>query len=859
MNRSLTCLTATLFAAAALPVAAENTDRALELFENKIRPALVEHCYACHSQADGAVEGELSLENHAAAERGGRGGAVIVPGDPDNSRLLQAIEHRNADLQMPPSGKLPDETIAAFREWIRLGAADPRDGAAPEIDTIDSRAARHWAFQPPQAAELPSPRPRWARTDLDALVLAELSSAGFAPATEASRREQVQRLYYDLSGLAPTAEQIKQFENAGHDAYDKLVDELLASQRFGERWARHWLDVARFADTKGYVFTEDRTFPNAYKYRDWVIAAFNADLPIDRFLRLQIAADQIDQEQLAAQGFVTLGRRFINNPHDIAADRIDVVFRGMMGLTVACARCHDHKYDPVSAEDYYALYGVFASSAEQQDGELPLRLVDKPQPENVGVFIRGAAHNRGEIAERGFPDFFSDFAPAVTTGSGRLELADAVADERNPLTARVFVNRVWGHLFGEQLVRTPSDFGLRCDAPRQQAVLDHLAVRFMEHDWSLKWLVRELVTSSTYRQSSHADAALLAADAENVLWGRTNRRRLDFESMRDRLLAAAELLDTGTVGGPSEEISTDDGGRRRTLYAHIDRQNLPGLFRTFDFASPDAHSPERPHTMVPQQALFLLNSPMVQRAALAISVDLSELPSEDQVTAAYRRVLGREPREEELMLATEFLGRPAPSPLPPGDWAFGYGAVQGAAENPAISFAPLSHFTENRWQAASQFPAPEIGHLCVTPTGGHPGNSSDYSAIRRWTAPARGDLTVDGQLERPEKRGDGVDGLLISSRRGVVGKWTTMTGASPTHAHVEDVEPGESFDLVVSCRAEPSYDTFSWQTKLTLETKTSRRVWKSEEGFTGPVAAPLELLPQLVQVLLVSNEFLYID
>ena len=832
----------------------------IDFFESRIRPVLVESCYDCHSAEKGTTEGELALDNCGAVLRGGRSGPVVVPGEPQASRLLQVIEYHDAGLQMPPDGRLPDEVVAAFREWIAMGAPDPRDSAAPEVDTIASRSAEHWAFQQPMRPELPDDPTSWSRRPVDHLIAAKLRSKDLAPSPEADRRTIIERLYFDLVGLAPSQDEVEAFIGDEHpEAYTRLVDQLLAKPHFGERWARHWLDVARFADTKGYVFREDRTFPNAYKYRDWVIEAFNSDMPIDQFMKYQLAADRMvtgddDQRHLAAQGFVTLGRRFINNRDDIIADRIDVVFRGMMGITVACARCHDHKYDPVSDEDYYALYGVFASSEEQQDEQLPLRLVDKAQPENVGVFIRGSHHNRGEIQPRGFPAFFASFAPPVERGSGRLELAEAIVHPDNPLTTRVFVNRIWGHLFGEQLVQTPSDFGLRCEPPRQQDVLDLLAVDFAKHEWSLKWLVRELVTSSTYRQSSTPSTDLLAADPENELWGRAERRRLDFEALRDRLLTVAGRLDT-RVGGESENIATDDGGVRRTLYAHIDRQNLPNLFRTFDFASPDAHSPERPRTLVPQQALFLMNSPMVERVATSVSSSLSSSDADECIGELYRRILARPPTAGELELARQFIEQQTPESLPPDEWSFGFGRM-AAGE---VRFKPLPHFAENRWQARGEFPDQELGYVSVNPVGGHPGNTSDVCSIRRWTAPREGRLVISGKLERPEQQGDGVEGVVVSSRQGVVAEWTVVHGKQTTSVELEHVEPGEHIDFVVTCRTNDGWDSYTWRASLTLETRTERQVWNTEQGFHGPASPPLDLWSQLAQVLLMSNEFLYVD
>jgi hypothetical protein len=843
-----------------LAVAGVRGNEGLDLFENKIRPVLTESCFGCHSAESGTLEGELSLDNRASVSQGGRSGPIVVAGDPAASRLIQAIEYHDPGLQMPPDGRLPDETIAAFRRWIELGAPDPRDGSAPETGTIATRSVKHWAFQKPHRPEVSPDMSGWSRTPVDQLIVAKLREANLSPSLAADRRTLIKRLYFDLVGLAPTHDAIELFaaDNAP-DAYEKLVDRLLASPQFGERWARHWLDVARFADTKGYVFTEGRDFPQAFKYRDWVINAFNTDLPIDQFLKLQLAADRLadpneNTANLDAQGFVTLGRRFINNQDDIAADRIDVIFRGLMGLTVACARCHDHKYDPISDEDYYAVCGILQSSREEQDDQHPLRLVDKDHPEDVGVFIRGASHNQGPLVKRGFPTFFANFAHTVENGSGRLELAEAIVHPDNPLTARVFVNRVWGHLFGEHLVTTPSDFGLRCEPPRQQELLDFLATDFVAKGCSLKSLIRDLVISSTYRQSSTPSSELLAADPENFLWGRTNRRRLDFESLRDRLLEVAGQLDT-QIGGASENITAGDGGKRRTLYAQIDRQNLPNVFRTFDFASPDAHTPERPHTLVPQQALFMMNDQLVARVAQAILNTTRSSEPHDRISEIYRCVLARNPTDDELQQVDAFLARDKSEELPPDEWSFGFGRITDGQ----VSFAALPHFAANRWQPRPSFPDGELGYVSVTPTGGHPGRSSEFNSIRRWTAPHGGTLVITGELLRPEQKGDGVEGKVVSSRQGVVAEWTVEQGSQATEARIENVAPGELIDFVVGCRANDAYDSFNWRVTLILENPGERQIWDAERGFHGPAAAPLDLWAQFIQVLLMSNEFLYVD
>ncbi|MCC7087314.1 MAG: DUF1553 domain-containing protein, partial [Pirellulales bacterium] len=333
-----------------------------------------------------------------------------------------------------------------------------------------------------------------------------------------------------------------------------------------------------------------------------------------------------------------------------------------------------------------------------------------------------------------------------------------------------------------------------------------------------------------------------------------NRRRLDFESLRDRLLAAAGQLDQ-QIGGPSENITAANGGNRRTLYAQIDRQNLPNIFRTFDFASPDAHTPERPQTLVPQQALFLMNDQLVARVTQGILQNTNDENSQERIAKLYRKVLGRGPTHEELDQAEIFLAQARPAELPPDEWSFGFGEITEGQ----VTFAALPHFAENRWQPRTSFPDSDLGYVSVTPTGGHPGRSNAVSSIRRWTAPHAGKLVISGELRRPEQQGDGVDGMVISSRHGIVGEWTVEQGSRSTAVSIEDVVPGDHVDFVVSCRANDAYDSFEWRVTLTLENPGEREIWDAERDFHGPAAAPLELWAQFVQVLLMSNEFLYVD
>jgi len=624
--------------------------------------------------------------------------------------------------------------VAALRRWVEMGApwgdtSTSATAAAAAVHTASDSGAGHWAFAALRAFAPPSVKNRaWVRSPVDAFVLARLEREAIAPSAPADRRTLIRRATLDLLGIPPTAAEIDAFAaDPAPGAFERVVDRLLASPHYGERWGRHWLDVARYADTKGYVFTDERTYPFAYTYRDYVIRSFNADLPFDRFLLQQIAADQLDLQgdpgPLAAMGFLTVGRRFLKDQNEIIDDRIDLIGRGLLGLTIGCARCHDHKYDPIPSADYYSLYGVFASSIEPAEKDLPpIRLAgagdattqakpkpepeagkerlrttggkkgrkkedgkqdsagpvlpramvlrDAPTPVDPHIFVRGNPGRPGKAVPRQFLKVLAGpERKPFATGSGRLELARAIVNPANPLTARVLVNRVWQWHFGQALVTTPSDFGLRSDPPSHPELLDDLARSFLDSGWSIKALHRRIMLSSTYQQSSALRPECLERDPQNRWLWRYSRQRLDFEAMRDSVLAVAGTLDT-SVGGPSVALQVPPFPTRRTVYGFIDRQNLDGVYRTFDFAVPDATSPKRFVTTVPQQALFLMNSPFVQQQAsnLAAAVAREAVsssgpsPGENQVYRLYRRVLGRSPEPSELALGTTFLNRQEPSP-----------------------------------------------------------------------------------------------------------------------------------------------------------------------------------------------------
>ena len=657
-------------------------DDAIDFFEANIRPVLADNCYECHSADSESLKGGLRVDTRDGILEGGDSGPAVIPNDPEESLLFKALSYDDCFYQMPPDRKLDDTIVDNFRTWIEDGAVDPRaitkTPDAPMDEATNEPSEGHWAFRSPiiepvdtSAAAIGDWHENdWIGNRIDEYILAQLSQRNITPSPTANDRTLIRRLYFDLTGLPPTYDEVAEYaESTSADKYELLVNRLLASKKFGERWARHWLDVARFADTKGYVFTAERDYKDAFKYRDWVINAFNTDLPFDQFVRLQLAADRIPEaadqpDQLAAMGFLTLGRRFLNNRHDIIDDRIDVVTRGFMGLTVTCARCHDHKYDPIPTADYYSLYGVFASSKEPGDEPSPLRLIDRNKPVDARILLRGNSSRPGDIVPRRFLQVLSRGDPKpFRNGSGRLELADCIASAENPLTARVFVNRAWGHLIGQHIVDTPSDFGIRSDLPAQRKLLDYLAVEFMKSGWSMKSGIRTIVLSHTYRQQSSDRSSARLADPSNALIWKAKRRRLNFEALRDAMLFVSGELNDGVIGGPSTNIAGDGPANRRTLYSFIDRQNFPSLFRAFDVATPDAHAPKRFETTVPQQSLYLMNHTFAgTMARKATSLALaSNNPSETEfnnseiVTRIYQQVLARNPTERETRLINDSL------------------------------------------------------------------------------------------------------------------------------------------------------------------------------------------------------------
>ena len=744
-------------------------DADLAFFEKNIRPVLIKSCYECHSAEADKLKAGLALDARVALLKGGDSGAAVVLGKPEESLLIKSLRHDDPDLKMPPEkhgGKLSEAVIANFVEWVKRGAPMPEGQAVAVAQKMEARMD-HWAFKPVEDSPAPAVKSTsWPRTEVDRFVLAELEKKGLAPVADAEPAALLRRVHLDLTGLPPTAEQVTAFLAAPSESrIDGVIDELMKSPQFGERWGRHWLDVARYAESSGKE--TDFAYPHAWRYRDYVIKAFNADMPFDQFIREQIAGDLFDArddkeraELLIATGFLAIGPKshIEKNPlqfeMDVVDEQIDTVSQAFLGLTAACARCHDHKYDPVSQRDYYALAGIFRSTdtkfgtvemiqnnnastlvplpagAGQPDALKPLTprersrlegsiaqksarlaeltkqrmfassefvqtrlrlatdkshlaayeadgtpkqfvtcVLERDKPRDSALLIRGEVQKPGDMVQRGLP-MLAKTSAAIPSGSGRKELASWISSPDNPLTARVIVNRVWLHLFGQGIVTTPDNFGLSGQAPSHPALLDHLATRFVKEGWSVKKLIRELMTSRVYALSTAHDAKNFEADPDNTLLWRMTPRRLDAESIRDAMLLTAGKLDltppTGSavgaygegyaVGANTKQI--DQVSPHRSVYLPVVR-NLPLESLTlFDMTPGSIVTGQRPQTTVPAQSLYLLNSPYVLKAAeFAAQRLLTDRPKSEphRVKLAYERIFNRPPTDSEVEAALKFV------------------------------------------------------------------------------------------------------------------------------------------------------------------------------------------------------------
>lgn len=862
----------------------------IEFYERHVQPLLADACYGCHSHESGESQGLLMVDSGAAMLVGGTHGPAVVPGDAAASWMYRALVYDRSDLQMPPDRKLPDEQIELIKRWIDAGAVAPEtEWDAEYAERIKSgvAAADHWAYQPPHRAI--EGAVSHGTQAIDKILRRRLQAEGldFSPATD--RASLLRRLHFDLTGLSPSFAELESFvadRRPVEIVVATVVDELLASPHFGERWARHWMDIARYADTKGYVFTENREYPEAYRYRDWLVQALNRDLPYAEFVQAQVAADLLPEHEadLPALGFLTLGRRFLNNKHDIIDDRLDVITRGLMGMTLACARCHDHKYDPVSQADYYALYGVFLNTDEPGGEPFAHRLADAGEQREARILVRGNPGNPGEVVQRRFVTFLEPSETPFGNGSGRLELAQRITDSSNPLTARVLVNRVWMHLMGESLTESPSDLGTRCPPPMHQDLLDQMAVDFVDDGGSIKGLIRRIVLSRAYQQSSVAEGVGESVDPANRLYWRMNRRRRDLESLRDRLLIASGELDR-SLGGRAVRIDQIPFPPRRTIYAYLDRQNLPGFFRNFDMASPDAHSPVRPRTSVPQQGLYLLNSDFVAHQAGVLGRQARDVLAEHGQLSAIswlsRQVLAREPDPAELDMIQEFLAGPIDPQVFEERWICGYGKFDPEAGR-LSDFERLPRFADGRWHGVGGMPDDKLGWAMLSAQGGHPGNDLNFAVVRRWIAPEDGRVRVTGTLKHPSAEGDGVRSTLLltdldtipdstrptgqaeeatssaGGRQTILGQWVATNSESRTTVERIEVRAGQALDFVTDCRGGPGHDSFTWTARIRYE-GTPRRTFESERQLPTPRPEPLDAWALLAQAFLASNEFAFVD
>ena len=772
-----------LFLSFVAAVFAQNLARAgedFEFFEKKIRPVLVERCYKCHSDSAEKIKGGLRLDSKANVLKGGETGPAIVPKEPEKSLLIKAIRRTDPDLQMPPKKALSSEEIESFEAWVKMGAPDPRVQSSKSEGQSSSKI--HWSFQPIKEPLPPLVKNKaWAKNSIDEFILAELEKKKLVPVVRADKLTLIRRATFDLIGLPPTPGEIDNFvADKSANAFEKVVDRLLASPHYGERWGRHWLDVVRYADTSGC--NSDFPIPAAHKYRNYVIQSFNRDKPFDQFVREQIAGDlmpgaTIEEtfERIIATGYLATSRRFgsrNNEFHLTIEDTIDNLGKAVLGLSLGCARCHDHKFDPISSRDYYALYGIFSSTRYAFPGTevyrhpkdfVPLatgtnvqavfdyqeelaaldetieklleqkRVLDKPvkdpkkksvqaeeetepvdkdaenrllkikadledaktrqkkleakppavekayavsegKPGDAKVQKKGDPLNLGEKVPRGFLQVLGgQQLPATEQGSGRAELANWLTDSKNPLTARVMVNRIWQHHFGRGLVETANDFGARGKAPSHPELLDYLATQFQRGGWSIKQMHKLLMLSQTYQLSSIDQRENSRIDAGNTLFWKFNRRRLDAEELRDAMLAVSGTLDR-TMGAeqpfPKESewhytqhtpfVAVYDSNRRG-VYLMQQRIKKQPFLEVFDGADPNATTDVRVVSTTPIQALFMMNDPFAHEQAdqFAIRIALANVETAKRVNDAYRLAFGRSASHDEIKTAKEYLQKSA--------------------------------------------------------------------------------------------------------------------------------------------------------------------------------------------------------
>ncbi len=683
------------------------TDEQLAFFESRIRPLLATHCYECHSSESDELQGGLLVDSRPTMRRGGDTGPAVIPGDVEHSLLIQAVRYDDA-MEMPPDEKLSDAEIADLESWVKMGAPDPRSDATRFVrKKIDVNKARQfWSLRPIADPIPPEPTDAsWGYNEIDRFVAVGLDQHGLRPIGDADKRTLIRRATYDLIGLPPSPDEVASFlADESSDAFAKVVDRLLESPHYGERWGRHWMDLVRYADTAGD--NSDYPIPDAYRYRNYIIDSLNADKPYDQFLREQIAGDLLPaatdnqrNEQTIATGYLAISRRFGSvvkdyPQHLTIEDSLDNIGRTVLGMTITCARCHDHKFDPISQDDYYGLYGILASSRYPFPGiELDSKprdfvpLVEKGNPgktlvyamadgdvDDAAVHLRGEPQKPGDVIPRRFLEVLGGqtLSAEETRHSGRLSLATWLTAADNPLTARVMANRIWHYHFGTGLVKTPSDFGVRGLPPTHPELLDWLASRFIADGCSIKQMHRRIMLSRTYQLNSQGDhhATAIQADPNNDWHWRFNRQRLDAESLRDTLLLLSGELDTRMPREPHPFPSSDKwkytqhhpfrdvyDTNRRSVYLMMARLNARPFFTTFDGADQNASTSVRDSSVTTVQSLYLLNDPFVHEKAAKLVARLLQLDLDHdaRLALAYELILGRPPTAAERSDITEWM------------------------------------------------------------------------------------------------------------------------------------------------------------------------------------------------------------
>ena len=675
-----------------------------------IRPILSDNCFACHgpdaNKREAGLRLDIAEEAYKALEENPTAHA-LVPGKPELSAVFQRVSSEDTAMVMPPAGsnlKLTSREIQLIQKWIKQGA----------------KYESHWAFVAPKKRALPQVKQQdWPRNEIDFFVLEKQEQKGLIPNPEADKERLLKRVSLDLIGLPPTIEMMDRFlADTSANAYEKIVDELLQNPAYGEKMAVHWLDVARYADSHGF---QDDGYRTQWPWRDWVIHALNQNMPYKDFITWQLAGDLMPnatKEQILATGFnrnhkITEEGGVVDEEYRVmyVTDRSDTFGKSLIGVTMECARCHDHKYDPFSQKEYYQLYSFFNNVKEvgiesviggpETYAKKPLIEISNDEVKNILTFInkqdtsrlivsvmgdldtlrkthvlnRGAYDAPGDEVQPGTPKAILPFNNLYP--KNRLGLAQWLFDKKNPLTARVYVNRVWQEFFGKGIVKTSGDFGMQGELPTHPALLDWLAVDFMEHGWNIKRLVKQLVTSATYRQSAVIPPDKLKADPDNILLARAPRYRVPAEFVRDLVLASSGLLNK-SIGGPSVKpyqppglwegatsgrgllsvYKQDHGGSlyRRGMYTLIKRTVPPPSMSIFDASNRDQCEVKRLNTNTPLQALIMLNDPTVLEASRVLAAKLlaENSSATDKIRKAFRAIVCRQPNEKEIELLSKY-------------------------------------------------------------------------------------------------------------------------------------------------------------------------------------------------------------